>query len=304
MMTHDGIVGYWVPKPGFNIPVPPPVTGKGIGYLTRALRRQLLKAIIASQFTVSNPADGVAELHLGSQAICKLLRPAMTVFEAQLEFVANYAELRADRSAEIQAQAHSIMGFFAGLAPLGRPHLNKTMDILIGVHSAAILLEMQVKHYCLAPRPMDFAPQIYPIIETPSHSSFPSGHSTESFAIATVLHFLMTGQKPLTGMQNWAMPFRLAHRIAVNRTVAGVHFPVDSAAGALLGCSIGQAVINLLMGEKLSAFAFDGTFDGDFTSTWLTGALAAAQTGAASPAAPAVLKDHWTGVLEEWRKQT
>lgn len=82
MMTRDGIVGYCVPKPGFNIPAPPPVTGKGIGYLTRPLRRRFLKAIIANKFTVSNPADCVAELHLGGQAICKLVRPAMTVFES------------------------------------------------------------------------------------------------------------------------------------------------------------------------------------------------------------------------------
>ena len=32
---------------------------------------------------------------------------------------------------------------------------------------------------------------------------------------------------------------RLATRIAVNRTIAGVHFPIDSAAGAVLGLTLG-----------------------------------------------------------------
>jgi hypothetical protein len=35
----------------------------------------------------------------------------------------------------------------------------------------------------------------------------------------------------------------LAERIAVNRTVAGVHYPVDSWAGATLGTAIGRAVL-------------------------------------------------------------
>ena len=32
---------------------------------------------------------------------------------------------------------------------------------------------------------------------------------------------------------------RVANRIAVNRTIAGVHFPVDSAAGAVIGMTLG-----------------------------------------------------------------
>jgi hypothetical protein len=33
---------------------------------------------------------------------------------------------------------------------------------------------------------------------------------------------------------------RLASRVAINRTVAGVHFPVDSIAGCLLGLTLGE----------------------------------------------------------------
>ena len=37
---------------------------------------------------------------------------------------------------------------------------------------------------------------------------------------------------------------RLAARIAINRTVAGVHFPIDSAAGGLLGLTLGQYFVS------------------------------------------------------------
>ena len=43
---------------------------------------------------------------------------------------------------------------------------------------------------------------------------------------------------------------RQAARIAINRTVAGVHFPVDSIAGAMLGLLIGQYVVALVDPQK------------------------------------------------------
>ena len=45
----------------------------------------------------------------------------------------------------------------------------------------------------------------------------------------------LRGLKPYGDMQWLEQLLRLASRIAVNRTIAGVHFPVDSAAGAVIG---------------------------------------------------------------------
>ena len=82
---------------------------------------------------------------------------------------------------------------------------------------------------------------------------FPSGHATEAFLVAYVLGKLM---KPLddraypdrsrktTKDQGWGEQLmRVAARIATNRVVAGVHFPVDSGVGALLGLSLGRYFI-------------------------------------------------------------
>jgi hypothetical protein len=47
------------------------------------------------------------------------------------------------------------------------------------------------------------------------------------------------GTKPYHLMGWLEQVLRLANRIAVNRTIAGVHFPVDSAAGCVLGLTLG-----------------------------------------------------------------
>ena len=80
------------------------------------------------------------------------------------------------------------------------------------------------------------------MILTPSHSTYPSGHATEAFTSAYVLWRLLRSKgTPPYRDDSWREQLmRLASRVAVNRTVAGVHFPVDSAAGCFLGLVLGQ----------------------------------------------------------------
>jgi hypothetical protein len=76
---------------------------------------------------------------------------------------------------------------------------------------------------------------------------------------------------------------RQAARIAINRTVAGVHFPADSAAGAVLGLTLGQYLVNRANGTAANyrAAEFDGAaYPGGEDFTWsdifnVTGALPA-----------------------------
>ena len=85
---------------------------------------------------------------------------------------------------------------------------------------------------------MEFSSIIQPMLATPTHSTLPSGHATQAHAVAMVLSRLVEGRPPMSAVGNHR--FRIAARIAINRTVAGVHFPVDSASGAVLGIALGE----------------------------------------------------------------
>jgi hypothetical protein len=114
---------------------------------------------------------------------------------------------------------------------------------------------MRIKHALACRRAIELSPQVQPMILTPGHGSFPSGHSTENHMIARIL-WELRGREPGIGEQL----MRLAARIAVNRTVAGVHFPVDTAAGQVLGLALGRYFIECATGvaAPFQAWRFDG----------------------------------------------
>jgi len=121
---------------------------------------------------------------------------------------------------------------------------------------------MRLKFALACWRPQELSPQIQPMIPTPLHGTLPSGHATEGFVFARILLELLRGTKgDDSSMHLWANQLmRQASRIAVNRTVAGLHFPVDSVAGTLLGLTLAEYLIGLFTGrDEFSASSFDGT---------------------------------------------
>jgi hypothetical protein len=138
---------------------------------------------------------------------------------------------------------------------------------------------MRFKQALASRRPNEYSPQVQPMILTPSHSSYPSGHATEAFLSAYVLWRLSreSGTSPYGDVSWRDQLMRLASRVAVNRTVAGVHFPVDSAAGCFLGLRLGRyfwaRCAAPYAGAAYRTYGFDGTAyptagpppdDGDF----------------------------------------
>ncbi|MFN2612833.1 MAG: phosphatase PAP2 family protein [Solirubrobacterales bacterium] len=72
-----------------------------------------------------------------------------------------------------------------------------------------------------------------PLGGAPSALSFPSAHTTSSFAVATAMTRIAPEAAPL---------FALALAIALCRPYLGMHYPSDVLGGALLGLGLGLAL--------------------------------------------------------------
>ena len=100
---------------------------------------------------------------------------------------------------------------------------------------AAIGLNFAVKVLVRRPRPeLDGLP---PLGRAPSSLSFPSAHSTASFAAATAMSRIAPRRR--------ALLFGGATLMALTRPYLGMHYPSDVVGGAALGTALGRAVPGL-----------------------------------------------------------
>lgn len=117
----------------------------------------------------------------------------------------------------------------------------KTRRIAIVMGAAllltAVVTSLILKPWIARPRPFATFPLVSMIIPEPSGFSFPSGHTSSSFAAATVLWF-----------RSWklALPATvLASAIGFSRLYLFCHYPTDVFIGALVGA--GAAVLLALL---------------------------------------------------------
>jgi membrane-associated phospholipid phosphatase len=275
-----------------------------------------MNSLLFPQFTVSG-ADGDATLSVNGTELVSLSRPSTDVFKQQLAMVRAYSDLRTDRVNEILLQTGDLFSFYGALGYLSNARNKHTLAALYTCQRIAVHVEMPIKHFCRAPRPIDYATHIQPMIQTPDHSSYPSGHAIEVFAASTVLARLMTGLGPRDALnapvdsetgRMAGMAFRLAHRIASNRSVAGVHFPIDSAAGAVIGCLLGDAIYRVATGaddwQDLTEISFDlvGPSDPpfDLTLRWLREQLPEDAAGGATGDDTTIFGKLWKDAAAEW----
>ena len=87
-------------------------------------------------------------------------------------------------------------------------------------------------------RPADALPGFESFIVPADKFSFPSGHTSGAFLVATATGWIFPAL--LVPLYLWAA------LVGTSRVFLGVHFPSDIAAGALMGTSIGLLAISVL----------------------------------------------------------
>lgn len=261
---------------------------------------------------------GNAEPAAAPSRIATFIRPTEQVFQDQLKYLDQYSDLRDDRAAEILSQLGPQYAFWSSVVYLHPDRTRKTIELIDAALRLANFVEMRVKHALACRRPNELSPQVQPMILTPGHGTFPSGHSTENHMVARILWELLRGvygPAQSTSSDVGEQLMRSAARIAVNRTVAGVHFPVDTAAGQVLGLALARYFIVRATGvvpAQYDAWRFDGTrypgnTDFDFHDFYdpATGAENANlpyinQLTTTAPAMSAILNWLWKQAVDEW----
>ena len=89
-------------------------------------------------------------------------------------------------------------------------------------------------------RPPNIIPGFESVITASDEFSFPSGHTSGVFLVVTVLVLLMPVGMFGLYLYGWAVA------VALSRIILGVHFPMDTVAGALLGSGIAWCAMQVV----------------------------------------------------------
>ncbi len=246
-----------------------------------------------------------------------------SIFDRQLQLVESFAALRAERSAEILTQVVPQTSHWSAVAMLGPDRHRYTWELIgVGLRFVA-MMTMRLKFEFNVLRPGHRSAVIQPMILTPGYTAYPCGHATEACFVAELLPLLAgdptypfsTGDLARRPDGLARQLNRVAFRIAENRVVAGLHYPVDYLAGQALGAMLARYLVWLAADPHVdvrslavgaTAFAHPGQIDGNEQPTF--DRFVDEQTCIDPPMTPLpdstpdapVLRDLWTLARREW----
>lgn len=183
------------------------------------------------------------KLELGDkQAVCRLVdtnepiieldAPTETMWNAEVGSVSKAAKRRKGQSDEISSQVEATPTFFASILGITTTTHPNTVEMMSVVSHVVGRIVHPIKHAFAIPRPAEVVRTIGPAIGTPPHYSFPAGHAAFCYAQAMLFTCVFKGA-PVADL------FRLAALVSDNRVVAGLHYPMDTDGGFVIGNSIG-----------------------------------------------------------------
>jgi len=121
---------------------------------------------------------------------------------------------------------------------LGGPYVTGMAESLVWTTAATEVLKAGVGR----PRPVMYTARAPDVAHDGDNlRSFPSGHASAAFAVATAYWLARRDLTGSPGAAGWAA-VGAAGTVALLRVVGGKHFPTDVLAGALLGIAGGVAV--------------------------------------------------------------
>ena len=116
------------------------------------------------------------------------------------------------------------------------------LSLIFGV----IVTNLLLKNIVARPRPFTEVEGLIPLIAKPTDFSFPSGHTTASFAVALVMLRMLPKKYGIPAVI-------LAALVAVSRLYLGVHYPTDVLAGfvvALVGSTLAVWIVRTKLDNR------------------------------------------------------
>jgi hypothetical protein len=247
-----------------------------------------------------------------SAQLLTMERPSRAYFDGQLQLVDAWSSRRDVRAAEIVTQVVPPVPYFASLLNMQAGTHRRTLELINAALQFTYAVCMQFKHALACPRPSEYSVGVQAMIEVPMHPTLPAGHAAEAHVTAAILAKLAGVTPDSTTSQ---MLRRLAFRIAENRVIAGVHFPVDMTAGRLLGDALAEYLLARCGAEpKWSGGQFRpdgsdeghgraGTFDATNDRFGGLGCSKLNEAGYAGVCSP-LLRQMWRAAADEWQRRS
>ena len=145
------------------------------------------------------------------------------------------------RREEIVRQAS--FGILDYTAPLGIDTLGGfegTRNLIVAILEITEEIGLYYKDRFNRPRPNIIEPRLRPALPVPSHASYPSNHSFQSFAVANVLQRMIPEHPGVTAL------YERARRVAENREWAGLHYASDTDAGEELAARVAPYLVDAM----------------------------------------------------------
>jgi hypothetical protein len=207
----------------------------------RPFRVKAVVAEVLSRLVVQGTALWWVPLPAAKMAATKIFTlPNLQNYDwsDQIDKVMRAAVEREERLPEILSQASDFNAYFDAVVGISRPHPAHVSELLEVAWEVSSHVVLALKNAAAVWRPYQLSGAIHPVIATPGHGSLPSGHATVAALTACLYAMLL----PRPSKERLRQLDRLARRIAFNRVVAGVHFPIDSQVGYALGTQLALAM--------------------------------------------------------------